>query len=211
VVEPSRFIHLRVEVDMSEMKSAFERAMERAESLGEASEEDRNKWKYHPEGEKLAARHLKDEGDLMAELGAYDEKTRRYVAEGAQGVLIRSIDLPRNEAVKRTTRRAMEAVKELKHDKVGVENVYTKLRRIFNHYEQEGEQQRRDAYQAVRSDVEAKMRQALQQQAGGSPPMKIDVESQPQFQQEWRRVLSQLEAQYLTVLDEFRQELLSIP
>ena len=61
---------------MSEMKSAFERAMERAESLGEASEEDRNKWKYHPEGEKLAARHLKDECDLMAELGTYDEEHR---------------------------------------------------------------------------------------------------------------------------------------
>jgi hypothetical protein len=50
-----------MEVDMDEMKSAFERAMERAESLGKASEEDLKKWKYIPEGEKLAARYMKDE------------------------------------------------------------------------------------------------------------------------------------------------------
>ncbi len=168
---------------MSEMKSAFERAMERAESLGKASEEDLKKWKYAPEGEKLAALHLKDECDLVTELGRYDDDARRYLGESAQGVLVRNISLPRNEVAKKTNRKAMEAIKELKRDKVGVENVYTKLRRVFNHYEQEGEQQRRQAYETVKRDVEAKMQQAIQQQTGLPAQMKIDVESQPQFQQ----------------------------
>jgi hypothetical protein len=199
-----------MEVDMDEMKSAFERAMERAESLGKASEEDLRRWKYLPEGEKLAAKYLINECDLVVEIGRYDDDARRLVSEGAQGILVKNIDLPRNELAKKANKKAMEAIKELKHDKVSLENVYTKLRRILNHYEQEGEQQRGQAYEAVKRDVEAKMRQALQQQPGASAPVRIDVESQPQFQQELRRALAQLESQYLTLLGEYRQEILGI-
>ena len=195
---------------MSEMKSAFERAMERAESLGKASEEDLRKWKYLPEGEKLAAKYLKDESDLIGELGGYDDDARQFVVEGAQGILVNNIDLPSNEQVKKMTKKAMEAIKELKRDKVGLENVYTKLRRILNHYEQEGEQQRRQAYEAVKNDVGAKIQQAMQQHAGPSANMKINIEAQPQFQQEWRRVQAQLDAQYLTLLEEYKQEILGI-
>ena len=196
---------------MSDMKSALERALERAERLGEASDEDRKRWKYVPEGEKLAARYLKDEGDLLAELDRYDESARPFVVEGAQGTLVNNIDLPRNEHLKRVNKRAMEALKELKRDKVSLENVYTKLRRVFSHYEQEGEQQRRQAYDQVKRDVEARLRQAMQQQLGAAAPARINVEAQPQFQQEWRRTLVQLESQYLTLLEEFKQEMLKIP
>jgi hypothetical protein len=199
-----------MEVDMDEMKSAFERAMERAESLGKASEEDLKKWKYIPEGEKLAARYMKDECDLMEEMDKYDAEARQHVMKGAQEVLIRNIDLPRNDMAKKVSKKAMEAIKELKHDKVSLENVYTKLRRVFGHYEQEGEQQRRQAYEAVKRDVEGKLQQALQQQTGAAGAMKIDVESQPQFQQEWLRVLGQLDAQYMTLIEECRQEILAI-
>jgi hypothetical protein len=192
------------------MKSALERAMERAERLGAASDEDRRRWKYVPEGEKLAGLWLKDEGDLFGEVDKYDEGARPVVIEGAQGILVNSIDLPRNERLKKVTRKAMEAIKEFKRDKVAVENVYTKLRRVFSHFEQEGEQQKRQAYDAVKRDVEAKMQQAMQQQTGTSAPMKIDVESQPQFQQEWRRTLTQLESQYLTLLEEYKQEIRDI-
>ncbi len=196
---------------MSEMKSAFERAMERAESLGKASEEDLRKWKYLPEGEKLAAKYLRDECDLVIEIGRYDDNARPLVAEGAQGILANNIDLPRNEHAKKANKKAMEGIKDLKRDKVSLENVYTKLRRIFNHYEQDGEQQRKQAYEAVKSDVEAKLRQAMQQQHGAAADMKINVEAQPQFQQEWRRALAQLDSQYLTLLEEYKREILSVP
>ena len=195
---------------MDEMKSAFERAMERAEGLGKASDEDLTKWKYIPEGEKLAARYLKEEYDISTELGKYDEKVRKYVAEGTQAVFIRNIDLPRNDMAKKRDKKVMEAIKELKRDKVGIENVYTKMRRVFNHYEKEGEQQRRQTYESVKRDFEAKLMQAAQQQPGAPPPPKINVESHPQFQQEWRRILAQLDSQYLRLLDDYKKEILSI-
>lgn len=195
---------------MDEMKSAFERAMERAERLGKASEEDLKKWKYLPEGEKLAAKYLKEEYDIPTEVNKFDEKVRKYVVEGAQGVFIRYIDLPRNDMVKKRNKKVMEAIKELKRDKVGIENVYTKMRRVFSHYEKEGEQQRRQTYESMKRDFESKLMQAAQQQLGSSPPPRINVESHPQFQQEWRRILAQLDSQYLRLLDEYKKEISSI-
>lgn len=192
---------------MDEMKSALERAMERADRLGKASEEDRRKWQYLPEGEKLAAEHMKGGSDLLVELGKYDDDARPHVAEGAQKVLVGSMDLPRNDVAKARNKKVMEAIKELKRDKVGVENVFTKIRRVFNHYEQEGEQQRRQAYEEVKRDVEAKLRQAMQQ-SGQEAPEKMNVESQSQFQQEWRRAVSQLDSQYINLLDEYKQEII---
>jgi len=194
---------------MGEMKSAFERAMERAEKLGKATEDDLTKWKYVPEGEALGARYLRDDCDLDAELRKYDDSVRKYVVEGVATVLVRNLGLPRNEAAKKLNKKAMEAIKELKRDKVGVENTYSKLRRVFNHYLHEGEQQRKQAHEALKIDVEQKMRQAMKKEMGQSAASaRINVEAQPQFQQEWRRVLSQLESQYGKLLEEYKQELL---
>jgi len=40
--------------------------------------------------------------------------------------------------------------------------------------------------------------------------IKIDVERQPQFQEEWHRLQNHLDSQYIKLLDEYKQELLAI-
>jgi len=39
----------------------------------------------------------------------------------------------------------------------------------------------------------------------------INVENQPQFQEEWQKLKNQMDDQYLSYLDEYKQELLNIP
>ena len=104
----------------------------------------------------------------------------------------------------------MDGLKTLKTDKVAVENVYSKIRHIFSHYTEQGEQQRKQAYERLKIEFEAKVQQAVQQQLGSPVRIKVDIEKQPQFQEEWRRVQIQLDSQYLKLLDEYKQELLSI-
>ena len=193
------------------IKSAREIAMEKVEKLGEVTDEERLKWKYVPEGEKLAARYLNEDSDLAAALSKYEEKVKRYVLEGAGEVLIRNIDLPRNDRIKKTNRKAMDGLKAIKSDKVGVENVYSKIRRVFSHYVEQGEQQRRQAYGTLKTEFEVKVQQAVQQQLGSLAGIKIDVESQPQFQEEWRQILAQLDLQYIKLLEEYKQELSVAP
>jgi hypothetical protein len=104
----------------------------------------------------------------------------------------------------------MEGLKAIKTNKVDVENVYSKIRRLFNHYTEEGEQQRKQAYESLKIEFEARIQQAVQQQLGSLMRIKVDVEKQPQFHEEWRKVQAQLDSQYLKLLDEYKQELLSI-
>jgi len=195
---------------MGDIKSAIEIAMEKAERLGKATDEERLEWKYVPEGERLAARYIKQDCNLVAELSQYEEKTKKYVIQGVADILIRNINLPKSNLVKRTNKRAMEGLKIVKSDKASVENVYSKIRRIFEHYVGQGEQQRKQAYQSLKAEFEARIQQAIQQQLGSFVGIRIDVERQPQFQEEWRKLLLQLDSQYVMLLDEYKQELLAI-
>jgi hypothetical protein len=195
---------------MDDIKSAREIAMKKVEKLGEATQEERLKWKYVPQGEGLAVRYLKENLNLIVELGQYEGEVRKYIIEGAAQVLTQNISLPRNDVAKKNNRRIMDGLKLLKSDKVGVENVYSKIRYLFNHYAEQGEQQRQKAYQSLKAEMEAQVQQALQQQLGTLMGVKIDVERQPQFQQEWRKILTQLDSQYLAHLNEYKRELLNI-
>ena len=195
---------------MSDIKSAREIAMEKVEELGEVTEEERLRWKHVPEGEKLAARYLNKKLDLATELGKYDEKVVSYIKEGASEILVRNINLPQNDSIRKNNKKAMEGLKTLKKDKIGVENIFSKMRNIFNHYVEQGEQQRKQAYEQLKADFSAKVQQAMQQQLGTTVGLNIDIERQPQFQEEWRKLLVQLDSQYITLLNEYKQELSAI-
>jgi hypothetical protein len=195
---------------MGNIKSAIEIAMEKVEGMGRATDEERLKWEYVPEGERLAARYLKQDCNLVAELSQYEEKIKKYVIQGVDDILIRNINLPKNNLVKRTNKKAMDGLKIVKSDKASVENVYSKIRRIFEHYVGQGEQQKKQAYESLKAEFEARIKQAIQQQLGSFMGIRIDVERQPQFQEEWRKLLIQLDSQYVMLLDEYKQELSAI-
>jgi hypothetical protein len=195
---------------MGDIKSAIEIAMEKAERLGRATDEERLKWKYVPEGERLAARYIKQDCNLVVELSQYEENIKKYVIQWVADVLTRNINLPKSNLVKRINKRVMDGLKIVKSDKASVENVYSKIRRIFEHYVGQGEQQRKQAYESLKAEFEAKMKQAIQQQLGSFVGIRIDVERQPQFQEEWRKLLIQLDSQYVRLLDEYKQELSAI-
>ncbi|MFC1950724.1 hypothetical protein ACFLWD_03595, partial [Chloroflexota bacterium] len=123
---------------------------------------------------------------------------------------IRNINLPKDDLAKKNSKRAMDGLKSLKNDKVAVENVYSKIRRIFSHYLEQGEQQRKQAYESLKTEFEAKVQEVIQQQLGSMVGMKVDVEKQPQFQEEWHKLQAQFDSQYLGLLSEYKLELSGI-
>jgi len=195
---------------MGEIKSAAEIAREKLEKIGEPTAQERLKWKYGPEGEKLAARYLKEDTNLVGEVGKFEVAARNVIIEAVSDILVRNISLPRTDAARRNTKKAMDGLKALKSDKVAVENVLSKMRRVLDHYVQEGAKQKKDAYDSLKQQFEARIQQAVRKQTGVSAKVNIDVEKQPQFLEEWQRVQAQMEAQYLTVLDDYKKELAAI-
>ena len=195
---------------MGEIKSAAEIAREKIARLGEVTEEEKLKWKYLPEGEKLAARYLNKEFNLGAEIDKFDDKAKLLVVGSVMDILLRNIGLPRNESSRKTNKRAMEGIKAIKTDKVAVENVFSKIRHIMDHYGEQGEQQKKEAYESLKNDFEEKLQEAIRQRTGVNGRMNIDIEKQPQFLEEWQRLQARLEGQYLSLLDEYKQELKAI-
>jgi len=195
---------------MSDMKSAWEIAQEKLAKMEDITEEERLKWKYVPEGEQLAARYLKEKHELASQLDNYEVNARQYVIEGITAILVRNINLPKDEAAIRSNKSAMEGLKAVKDDKPAVENVFSKMRRVFDHYAGQGQQQKKQAYESLKAEFSAKLQQAMQQQLGQAMNMAIDIERQPQFQEQWRQMQTQMDSQYIQLLDEYKQELAAI-
>jgi len=195
---------------MGIIKSAAEIAKEKLEKMGEPTEQERLKWKYGPEGGKLAALYLKEDTNLISEVKKYDDKAKQFIITSVNEILLRNISLPRNEAARKINKKAMDGLKALKNDKVAVENVFSRMRHVLDHYVQEGAKQKKQAYEALKSEFEAKLQEAIRKQTGVNARMKIDVEKQPQFQEEWQRMQAQMEAQYENLLDEYKKELAAI-
>src|SRR5271157_3015282 len=118
---------------MGDIKSAYEIAMEKIKEIESATPEERLKWKFVPKGEELAGKYMKDDANLVTELSKYNEQEKQYVLQGVSAILIRNIDLPKNDAMKKSNRKAMDGIKLIKKDKTAVENVFSKIRYIFNH------------------------------------------------------------------------------
>jgi len=194
---------------MGEMKSAWEKAMEKVERLGKPTDEELKQMEHIPTGNKLAAKYLgKDDYDLDAELTKYKGTgIRKYVMQGAEEIFLRNITLPHNEQAKHAIRRAMAGIKLLKENKNRLEAIFDRISNLLTYYEQA----RQQSFTQFKQSFEAKLReagQALQQQLGSGAP--IEAELQQQFQEEWRRIGSQLDAQYEKALEEHRQEILKI-
>ena len=195
---------------MAEIKSAREIAQEKTAGLGEATEEERLRWKYMPEGEKLAGEYLNEGLDLAVELSRYREKAKKYVMKGAETVLLVNISLPKNDLAKSKNKKAMDGLMKFKSDKASLMKVYDNIRHVFNHYTEQGEQQRKQAYESLKAEFSSRLQQAVEQQIGSVGELEISVEKLPQFQDEWQRTLAQLDSQYIQLLDEYKQELKGI-
>ncbi len=195
---------------MDRIPSALERALERVEKLGKASQEDLQRSRFVEEGQKLAAQYLNGEANLRAELNKYEDGPERAgLTEGLEEILIRNLALPTSESAKDRNRLAMDGLKLTKKDPGAVENVFSRMRQVFNHYTGQGEMQRKEAYENLKRDLQMRLSQTARQQ--GMPPIDLQhIESHPQFQMEWRKTRAQLESQYDLYMKEYKEQLSSL-
>ena len=195
---------------MGEVKSAREIALEKAAQIGEATEDERLAWRYLPEGEKLAGLFIRGEGDITASLDKAPVEARGFIKKAARDIFLRNIDLPRSEVARKNCERAIEGIKQIVADKAAAAKAFSKITSLFEHFEQNAEKQKSQAYEQLRSDFAARLEQMIAQQYGAGAKANVDVESQPKFQEEWRQLQSRLDAQYLQHLDEYKRELAQI-
>ena len=194
---------------MSKMKSAREKAMEKVEKLGRLTEDEIKRFECVPVGNKLASRYLQeDDFNLDAELTRYKGTgLRKYIAQGAQEIFLHNIVLPQSERDKQVTKRAMSGLRIAKENKNQLETILDRITNLLNYYEQAHQQ----TYSQFKKGFEARLQetsQVLQKQPGNNVP--IELQLQAQFQAEWHKLNSQLNAQYEKVLEEHKHQIQKI-
>ena len=194
---------------MSQMKSAFERAMERAEALGALTPEEKLKIEFQPRGEAAAVGHMNGKAGLASSLEACGPDARPHFAAGASRVLVSSITLGLTEIDQERNARAFEGLRVVKSDKKALERAVALIDNIQSMY--------RQAYgptvEQARQETRQRMEQGLQEAARTNPGLSTsgtDVESMPEFQGRLAQAVMQFTSQYQDALEEQKANLEAI-
>jgi hypothetical protein len=189
-----------------EMRSAFDRAWERAEKI-EASPQALLELEYGPQGAKLAAAFLREGNyDLPKALLEFGTEARKYVVEGVQDTLLSNLNLPRNERGRMTNQKALEGLMVVKRDKSKLAQLSRKMDSLLAYYEGV----RQEALEGMKKDFEPPSRPEVPPQlVVGTPPQ--GEERQRELQLKWQQILAELDMDYEGKLKMLKEEMRRIP
>ena len=191
---------------MDRIKSAFEKAMERAEQLAPPTEEERLEWKWGPEGKKLAGAFMGSKADLTKEVEKVEQPARQYLLKGLIDVLVETLRIPQNELKLQSNEKTLEALTQLMG--APMKEIAKRVRYVWTQYLQFYPQQTKEAFEKLKPMVQSQLEQAARQQTGTQGPVDLGpIEARPEFQAQWMKVLAQLEEPYESHLREFRQQI----
>lgn len=185
---------------MAEIKSTLEKVLERAASMGRASQEEIQAEECVKDGMRMAADYLQGkEVDFSGALAAAGNSG--LVKQGVVQVFLRNITLPRDDDRQRAER-AMQGLLELAQGSGDLQSIFRDMKGILDHYRQHIKEVRQQVEEAFRQQME----QALATQTGQKGlGMKVDPKMHPKFQEEWSRVKTDLDAQYNRVLQQHKE------
>jgi len=184
------------------IKTALERALERAQSMPEVSPEEMARLEQMPRGRSIGASFMNSgEFNLKEALSGIAEKDRKFVVEGVQEVLLMNIVLSTEEAAGETNRRAGEGLLLIKKDKPQAEAVLNELDHLLKYYRQSLEQ----AGERFRQEFEARNRTA--RRPGGRERTMERME----FREEWANLSRQINARFEAGLAGLKDNLSRIP
>jgi hypothetical protein len=188
---------------MSEMKSAFEKAWERAQSLGRLSPEEmeqRKREELTPSGQGLAERYLRHGySDILIDgVDKYSGEERGIVTKTVLSRLVEAIELENGEI----TMRAMEGIMALVGEGAVV-GIRQGISDIFQEYEQAKGQEK----QRKRGQIERERTEALHQlRISGSAVAGVNIESH----KAWEGIFAGLRSSFSDRLRQTKQELSSV-
>lgn len=184
------------------IKSAYEKAMERAESFRKVSPEEIERIEYKPRGMSIGSRFMNNvDFDIDEALEEFPLSITKYVLEGFQEVLLMNVTLPADESAIKLSRRALEGILFVKQDKVKATKVIAELDYLLEYYSQALEQTK----EKFKSESELRGRTNNRDGARSR-----DAEMSQELRMEWASVFEQLNTSFEANLVELKDSLKKI-
>jgi len=186
---------------MAEIKSTLEKVLERAAAMGHANKEELAAEEKKKQGMRLAADYLQGKIKDLAGSQELVEKEPLF-RKGLVEVFLRNIILPREEDQQRTER-AMQGLLDLGKNSGDLLTIFSEMKQMLDHYLQHKKEIRNQVEEAFRQQME----QAVAQETGqAGPGMKINPSLHPKFQEEWTRIMGELDQQYGQALNQHKNK-----
>ncbi len=184
---------------MSELKSAWEIAQERANRLGKLSAEEKEQQErqgYRQIGQALAQKWLdsSQQLDMTAELNKHEEKEREIIKQAIIEHLVEAIEFTTTQGIN-SVKRVIEALISLGPE---LQPKAEEIGQLVQEYE--------GAEQKIRQELESNYRETLHQlRISGTAVDSINIEADPQ----WHLARQGLVEAFTPRLDDLKQALIS--
>ncbi len=188
---------------MAEIKSTMDMVMERAARMA-ASEGPVGSDELEKEGMRAAAAYLRGEAaDLAALVSAKSSAAQGAFRSGVIQALLRNIFLPREVEQQAGAELAMNGLIMVGHGSSELLAAFGELKKLLDQYLQH-RQQYREQLEGHFAQQMAQLEATMAQKTGMA--MKLKPSQHPKFQEEWQRILTQLNDQYGNALNQYKQQ-----
>ncbi len=185
---------------MAEIKSTMDLVMERLARMDLDSAPDLDEEEQVKEGMRLAAEFLRDPtSDLAAALEG--RRGERPLLRGLVDALLRNVVLPRDDQQQANARRAMEGLLATGGHAGDLAGACADLQNILGRYLEHRQQLRQQLEDAFTGQM-AQLEMAVAQETGMHA--RLDPSQHPKFQEEWQRVVGELDDQYGRAIEQYK-------
>jgi hypothetical protein len=195
--------------NMAEIKSTMEMVMERAARLeAEQSGSDPRGDDEIKEGMRAAAAYMREEeSDLAAALERCQPEARGNFIKGVAEGLLRNITLPREEEQLDKAGQAMNGLVQVGKNHQDLLAIFGDLTKILDQYRQHREQLK-EQLDAGFAQQMPQLEAAMARKTGRA--MKLEPSQHPKYQEEWQRVMDDLNSQYGRAIEQHKQMVVKI-
>ncbi len=197
---------------MAEIKSTMEMVMARAARMCEEAAEGDNNEDARRAGMRAGAEFVAGKAvDLTALMGRYQAPAGEAFRQGLTSSFMRNINLPRHEEEDGTPawEGALSGIMALSGQETKAElgGITGEIRNILARYLDHKKQLRQQLEENFAMQT-AQLQQNLAQQTGMQ--MNITPAQHPEFQKEWQKVMEQMNDQYLSALEQYKDAIYKI-
>lgn len=182
---------------MAEIKSTMEKVLERAARMAAGAGDKDASEDLDKLGMRMAADFLNEKGtNLVEDLMKQPADRQMAVRAGMAKTLLRNIVLPRDKELVETGTKALQGLLEIGRSTGELPTICAEMQKLLEQYSHHKEQLKQQLESAIRTQLEQKTRGKAAGQVTMNPAM------HPQYQEEWSRMLTDLNTQYNQALDQ---------
>lgn len=185
---------------MAEIRSTLDMVMERAAKIAAETDDRSPTEEAMVTGMQLAAAFLNnEEQDLVKLLNDQPPEQQMAIRGGMAKTLLRNIILPRGDSVSEQSLASLKSLENLSGNSGDIASICAELGQILEQYGQHIEQVKQQFDESILGQLKMKLQEQglpVEDQMALSPSM------HPQYQEEWSKVVADLNGQYNEALEQ---------